>query len=82
MMTVPALFAQDHKTELVNKITEKHIPLYAHAIEQTATINLSESMWALVLGESKNPKGYSTRTYAPVANLRQKYCHADPTHLH
>ena len=55
-----SLFAQSHKAELVSKIVEKHIPLYAHAIEQTATINLSESMWALVLGESKNPKGYST----------------------
>lgn len=55
-----AAFAQDHKAELVAKITEKHTPLYADAVDQTATINLSESMWALVLGEAKNPKGYST----------------------
>jgi gamma-glutamylcyclotransferase (GGCT)/AIG2-like uncharacterized protein YtfP len=52
--------AQNRKQELVDKITEKHAWVYAYAIEKTATINLSESMWKLVLGEDKNPKGYST----------------------
>lgn len=52
--------AQNFKQELVDKITEKHTWIYAYAIEKTATINLSESMWKLVLGEDKNPKGYST----------------------
>ncbi len=55
-----ALRAQDHKQELVDKIAEKHIWLYAEAIQHTATLHLSESMWAMVLGEDKNPKGYST----------------------
>lgn len=52
--------AQSHKEELVEKIEEKHDWLYAYSVEKTVTANLSESMWALVLGEAKNPKGYST----------------------
>lgn len=60
MTPFPSPVAQDRKAELVRTIAEKHLPLYAYAIDKTATINLSESMWALVLGEAKNPKGYST----------------------
>ena len=55
-----SMMAQDHKQELVDKIAEKHIWLYAEAIQKTATLHLSESMWTMVLGESMNPKGYST----------------------
>jgi hypothetical protein len=29
-------------------------------VDKTVTANLNESMWAMILGESKNPKGYST----------------------
>lgn len=52
--------AQNNKQALVNKIEEKHQWLYAYAADKTITANLSEGMWALVLGEAKNPKGYST----------------------
>lgn len=55
-----AVFAQGRKGELTEKIQEKHQWLYAYAIEKTANINLSESMWEMVLGESRTPKGYST----------------------
>lgn len=51
---------QSHKKELVDKIEEKHDWLYAYAVEKTVTANLSESMWAMILGESRTPKGYST----------------------
>lgn len=52
--------AQNQKQEMTEKIIEKHNWLYAYAYNQTTTLNLSESMWQLALGESKNPKGYST----------------------
>lgn len=52
--------AQGNKQDLVTKIAEKHQWLYAYAVDKTITANLSESMWAMVLGEAKNPKGYST----------------------
>ncbi len=60
LLSSATLLAQDHKQELVDKIAAKHTWLYSYAIQKTATINLTESMWKMVLGEEKNPKGYST----------------------
>ena len=54
------IIAQNHHKELVDKIAEKHIWLYAEAVQNTATLNLSESMWEMVLGGKMHPKGYST----------------------
>lgn len=67
--------AQNHKQELVAKIQEKHNWLYAYAVDKTVTANLSESMWQLVLGESKNPKGYSTfkRMGSAFVDLSDKF---------
>lgn len=59
LLTITAS-AQSNKQNLVNKIAEKHQWLYAYAVDKTITANLSESMWTMVLGEAKNPKGYST----------------------
>ncbi len=67
--------AQGSTAGLVEKIQEKHTWIYGYAIEKTATVNLSESMWAMVLGESRTPKGYSTFKRMGVAfvNLSDKF---------
>lgn len=60
MLSISVSFAQNHKEKLVDIIEEKHDWLYAYAVDKTVSANLSESMWAMVLGESRTPKGYST----------------------
>lgn len=68
-----AAYAQ--KQALVDKVAEKHQWLYGYAVDKTVTANLSESMWALVLGEAKNPKGHSTfkRMGKAFTNLSDKF---------
>jgi hypothetical protein len=49
-----------NKTDLVDKLSETSGWLDGYVVEKTITLNLSESMWKLMVDETKTPQGYRT----------------------